>query len=842
MGSPQTLTQRLVPALAVTLVATLVLGAVVVTADVADGTEPMLPQWFTVAVPMQGDAWRYNVTLSGDWTFGGEDDIRLGKAYPFGTYQWAGAATVRGGDGLMHDANYLFAEHLAYEPGILQAVDEDEDCEDDEEECLEEAATGRSRGDEGNASLVPSESPYWSEAASSGWVLAGGRNVISRGEMSGDSYNDTDYGFPTGPVSTGLGSSYFGETMQYGFIEYPTAEVPCLVFNPLQGNNVSLAGEVGLFDACTLGDAFFAIPDGLSFRATAVETIGDVQAIRFDGHHNGTYRAWFTPAVPYPVRISFQLAGDRPAVLEEGDLDLPGDRSAVLDLVGFQAGSAPLDVVDDPADPDPAPSFAMAPQQAVVGIPAGPDEAGITHPFPLSVALQKASEEPTFQNFDVYLDGAGDPYVQSAHYWEGQYAFQGPTSTFAPARVWSIVLTDGINEPFAFEAAQQTYDSYLPVAARGTANQPQYFFQQGYGGYGYYYGHGYGSDEAPRASQIPQAMPTVQSLFDRWSAFDGSSLPANSWGFSIVCAPDVEPCKPQVELSAGHLRDERQGGLMGPLFYTPFPMPGDPYGNETEVRVTRVAYFDLEGTAAAQVVDDYRSWRSAGPITGMDGDGSPFIDDPQSDPGYDVQSTQVTGIPSSGLSWVPEPKEAAGIGFMGIVIGALYWIWPKLGMVGLFSRLDRGELLDHPARAKLVQIVESQPGIHFHDLAQKAELANGTAVHHLRKLSDSGHLSVRRSGRYTCYFPGGRVDPHAAAAAPLLKSDGAKQVLEAVRAKPGMSNLEVAQATGLQPSTVNYHVQRLAAAGLLAALRDGRNVRLHPGIRAGGEPPAAAAS
>jgi DNA-binding transcriptional ArsR family regulator len=57
-----------------------------------------------------------------------------------------------------------------------------------------------------------------------------------------------------------------------------------------------------------------------------------------------------------------------------------------------------------------------------------------------------------------------------------------------------------------------------------------------------------------------------------------------------------------------------------------------------------------------------------------------------------------------------------------------------------------------------------------------------------------------------------------------------------------MSNLELAQATGLQPSTVNYHVQRLAQAGLVAALRDGRNVRLHPGARAGSADPAPAAA
>lgn len=828
MQSSQTLTRRLVPALAVTVVATLVFGAVVVTADAATDSAPLLPDTFGVAAPRQGDAWRYNVTLAGDWTFGSDDEMPRNGTVPFGEFQWVGRGIVRGGDGRMHDANLLHGSYWSYGPQRLVAA---EDSEYD---------------DEGNAiSVVASSDPYWTESGDDAWVLAGAQTIVSRGGLFAQNESSTDYGMLPPPASVGVGAEYRMDLMEFGFIQYPADETPCLVFNPLQGQNVSLGGDLALFAPCNLGGGFLTVPDGLLFHAADVETVSGVQAIRFDGRLNGTaVQAWFTPSVPYPVRLAASFPDEREELnLEEGDIDAPGARSFVLDMVGFVAGPEELDAVDDPADAQAAAELVMAPWQTFQAAGQehriGPSEEGLVHPFPLSTAFVQGYNSTNFADLRTYLGNHADAYVSSAIYGEGRF-YGSATSQLGNTRGWSIVMTDGTEE-FAFEATMQTFEQFLPTNVGGVvdprsqapAQPPVYSFERGYG-YGYYFGPWMAGYGAPMPAQVPAQLPTAVSLMERWDGFDTSDLPANTYGFSVGCgeaAEDADTCPTAVATVAGVQRQDTYSGF-GPN-QVPFPLPGNPYGTEEYVESERLVAFDGAGVATLQLVQDRRSYRSDAQSTLPDQDLQPLPQGGQSDPGYHVASVAVTGIPSSATRWVPEPKEAAGIGFMGLVVGFLYWVWPKLGLVGLFSRLERGELLDHPARAKLVQIVEAQPGIHFHDLAQKAELANGTAVHHLRKLSDSGHLAVRRSGRYTCYFPGGRVDPHTAAAAPLLKSEGARQVLEAVRGKPGMSNLEVAQATGLQPSTVNYHVQRLSQAGLVAALRDGRMVRLHPGIRAG---------
>lgn len=836
MQSPQTLTRRLVPALAVTVVATLLFGAVVVTADVADGAEPLLPETFAVAAPRQGDAWRYNVTLTGGWTFGAEDEVVLNATQPFGSFQWAGDGKVRGGDGLMHDANLLYGEHLSYAPLYFEQAYDEEDLG---------AACMHVEDEYDEYDLCPAESPYWGLATTRDWVLAGGQQVVSRGEY--EAYNDshTDYGPFFG---TGVMAQYTDEYMANAFIEFPKQQVPCLAFNPLQGSNTSLDAPMQLFAPCRLGGEFLDVPEGLLFEAEAVENVSGVQAIRFDGRKDGgTYRAWFTPAVPYPVRLEADLPSLREDEVEVGARDMPGARSLRLDLVGFAAGESELLAVDEPTEPAPDLVYEAPGTFGAQAVRGGPVDTGITHPFPLSVAFQAALDSQVFQDLKTYLQSNPDGYMAAATYTEGSDVYFSETSAFPGeyAYAWTILMHNG-QEDFVFTAALVDYGNSAPDAvgdALGNAGPPQpptHQFRRGAS-----YGYGvydpvfdlYGS-RAPYPSRLPPELPTAQSLMDRWAAFDGSGTPANTYGFRIGCSEaDQEECDVEVRTFAGHSRQSYDAGAP----YYPMAIPTDPYGNEERVIIDRQVVFEEDGRANALSVWDERTYRSAaGPASNP---GS-FLPPPApiNDPGYQVQSTEVTGIPSSSLQWLPDGKEAASVTFMGLVVGAVYWLWPKLGFVGLFSRLHRGELLDHPARARLVQIVESQPGIHFHDLAAKAELANGTAVHHLRKLSDSGHLSVRRSGRYTCYFPGGRVDPHVAAAAPLLKSDGAKQVLEAVRGKPGMSNLEVAQATGLQPSTVNYHVQRLSQAGLVAALRDGRSVRLHPGVRAGSADPAPAAA
>jgi predicted transcriptional regulator len=176
---------------------------------------------------------------------------------------------------------------------------------------------------------------------------------------------------------------------------------------------------------------------------------------------------------------------------------------------------------------------------------------------------------------------------------------------------------------------------------------------------------------------------------------------------------------------------------------------------------------------------------------------------------------------------LPDAPAAAGVGILSVLAGLAYLVWPTLkgAAFGLFSRVQGPALLKHPVRAEIVQRIEAHPGIHYQALVREMGIGKGNVEHHLRKLRDSGLVVAHATAGYTCLFPA-RSDRRLMAAAPALKSDGARAILMAIRGSPGLSALQVSQATGLSPGTVNRHLQKLGEAGLVNALRAGRSLHL----------------
>src|SRR5205085_1546619 len=115
--------------------------------------------------------------------------------------------------------------------------------------------------------------------------------------------------------------------------------------------------------------------------------------------------------------------------------------------------------------------------------------------------------------------------------------------------------------------------------------------------------------------------------------------------------------------------------------------------------------------------------------------------------------------PAATLSaWVPTPEQAAGVGAAAVAVGLLYYLWPLAkGGLGLFSRLKQPEVLGHPARQQILQLVEAQPGIHFKEMARRTGMPNGSLVHHLETLRRGGQVVARPAGGYTLYFLGAHV-------------------------------------------------------------------------------------
>ncbi len=163
----------------------------------------------------------------------------------------------------------------------------------------------------------------------------------------------------------------------------------------------------------------------------------------------------------------------------------------------------------------------------------------------------------------------------------------------------------------------------------------------------------------------------------------------------------------------------------------------------------------------------------------------------------------------------PVVLAAGGLALAGLM-GAGWIMWFRwMPIMGLFTRLRKDRLLDHPARAHLHQAIEEEPGIHFQALLDRTGLANGQASHHLSVMVRAGLLTAVRARGYATYFLYGTVDAPIMMALGAVRSPTAVEVLRAVAARPGVATRSVARQLGRPESTVRHHASRLHAAGVL---------------------------
>ncbi|MEA3189604.1 MAG: hypothetical protein QOD77_186 [Thermoplasmata archaeon] len=174
-----------------------------------------------------------------------------------------------------------------------------------------------------------------------------------------------------------------------------------------------------------------------------------------------------------------------------------------------------------------------------------------------------------------------------------------------------------------------------------------------------------------------------------------------------------------------------------------------------------------------------------------------------------------------------DPVVAVATGAAGLGLLALLGIMAlkALGFtgVGLFSRIQKDDVLEHQTRQRILDAVTSRPGLHLKELQELVGVAWGTLVHHVRRLEGTGHLvSVRQGPRkllYAANTPESRAREDLAA----LRNGTALRIATAVAAKPGIRHNAVCAELDLQPAAVSKHLAKLAQAGLVDAAKvDGR--------------------
>jgi DNA-binding transcriptional ArsR family regulator len=192
-------------------------------------------------------------------------------------------------------------------------------------------------------------------------------------------------------------------------------------------------------------------------------------------------------------------------------------------------------------------------------------------------------------------------------------------------------------------------------------------------------------------------------------------------------------------------------------------------------------------------------------------------------------------MPGSTTDWTPLVGAAIG---GATLLGAVVLLWPGLKWRGtqllllpLYARLKKEDILENPLRDDILHVVQTTPGISASELGRRLECGWGTLVYHITVLERMGLVSSAREGRHKRFFAQGRINYSDKGAVGLLANPAARTILDAVRQSPGLIQKDLGEKLGLAPGTINWHVERLAAEGLLVKEEDGRSVRYYPSER-----------
>lgn len=138
--------------------------------------------------------------------------------------------------------------------------------------------------------------------------------------------------------------------------------------------------------------------------------------------------------------------------------------------------------------------------------------------------------------------------------------------------------------------------------------------------------------------------------------------------------------------------------------------------------------------------------------------------------------------------------------------------------------------LSHPTRGRILAYLSENPGASLSEVARYLGVHRNAVAHHIRILSSYDKVQQRRQGRRALLFPAAYSNPRHQDLLGLVRQSTSRDILAALAIDPTVSWRALAQALGVTPHTVRWHIQRLETMGLMQLDRHfgGHRAQLHP--------------
>ncbi len=145
-------------------------------------------------------------------------------------------------------------------------------------------------------------------------------------------------------------------------------------------------------------------------------------------------------------------------------------------------------------------------------------------------------------------------------------------------------------------------------------------------------------------------------------------------------------------------------------------------------------------------------------------------------------------------------------------------------------RLSLDEVLENDNRNAIIDLILSEPGVHFNELLRKTELAAGNLVWHIDILETYKIIGKKRIGNFVAYFPYYQKNPISNLDLKLSKSKLTLEILKMIEKEPGIWNNVIIKRRKVDHKTIHYHIMKLIDLGLIYSKQAGRKKKLFPNL------------
>lgn len=155
----------------------------------------------------------------------------------------------------------------------------------------------------------------------------------------------------------------------------------------------------------------------------------------------------------------------------------------------------------------------------------------------------------------------------------------------------------------------------------------------------------------------------------------------------------------------------------------------------------------------------------------------------------------------------------------------LEWSWlPALGLFAMYNRVRAEGSFENDTRRRIFDVVRQRPGQSIAEISNAVGVSHSTASYHLDRLIEFNLLASTQDGNKMRFFVnGGTFTEEERRVLTALSNAETRRVLAVILANPGSYRAELTLLLDVSSPTVNWHLARLLAAGLVREEHRGRN-------------------